>query len=490
MTAGCVCYAKAKQMSLKQKLESRPFLRNFSLLTVGNFGSRLISMVINIIVARVLAPEHYGEYSLVLTYISMFYFVASLGLSQLVTRSVARDQENSDYYFRLSLWLRLLGFVVAAVAFGIYGLVAKTDFSTVAIFSILGGVFLESLWDGQQNVAFGMQRMEWNTIIGIASTLLNLLVYLVMYFFLPRSWFTVESVLVVYLAIYVIKNAAYYWCMKRYGLLRLTDKEREITLPVCKSYLRNSMPFYVMYLLGLFTGQFPILFLEHNAGLEEVAFFNTANKLLLPITLFMTTAFSAFFPNQSILFAKDRNAFSDQTRKVLILVCGIGIFLALCVSLLKGEIVWLLYGEAYKNTADVLSYQTWYVVMYSIFCLNGNTLGAADAQKKLAVCSVVYAVVSTPILYYSSKYGADGLAVGFVIASIINLAYIMPVLKLTVGGSMSWGFSIGLIAVLFAAAALGIFAFGWMPLWLRIVLLALMCAVVFVERKRIIAYVR
>lgn len=477
-------------MSLKQSLESRPFLRNFSLLTVGNFGSRLISMVINIIVARVLAPERYGEYSLVLTYISMFYFVASLGLSQLVTRSVARDQENSYYYFRLSLLLRLLGFVVAAVAFGIYGMVAGAEFSTVAVFSILGGVFLESLWDGQQNVAFGMQRMEWNTIIGIASTLLNLLVYLFMYFCLPRSLFTVESVLLIYIAIYILKNAAYYWCMKRYGLLRLEDTCREISMPVCRSYLRESMPFYVMYLLGLFTGQFPILFLEHNAGLEEVAFFNTANKLLLPITLFMNTAFSAFFPNQSILYAKDKQAFSEQTRKVLAIVCGIGIFLALCVSLFKGEIVWLLYGDAYINTADVLSYQTWYVVMYSIFCLNGNTLGAADAQKKLAVCSVVYAVVSTPILYYSSSFGADGLAIGFVIASVINLAYIMPVLKLTVGGSMDWKFSIGLIAVLFGAAALGIFAFGVLPLPVRLAILVIMCAAVLVERKRIIALVR
>lgn len=472
---------------LKRVFESHPFLRNFSLLTVGNFGSRFLSMIINIIVARVLAPEHYGEYSLVLTYVSMFYFVASLGLSQLVTRSVARDQDNSDYFFRLSLWLRLLGFVIAAVAFGIYGVVMKVDFSTVALFAILGGVFLESLWDAQQNVAFGMQRMEWNTIIGISSTLLNLLVYLFMYFCLPRSFFTVASVLWVYLGIYIIKNAAYYFCMRRFGLLRLHDVDRPITLPVCRSFLIESFPFYIMYLLGLFTGQFPILFLEHNAGIEEVAYFNTANKLLLPITLFMNTAFSAFFPNQSILFAKDRQAFSRQTRRVLMLVCGIGVFLALCISLLKGEIVWLLYGEAYRSTADVLAYQSWYVVMYSIFCLNGSTLGAADAQLKLAVCSVIYALVSTPILYFSSRFGAHGLAMGFVVASIINLAYIIPVLKRTVGGSMTWGFSLGLLGVLFAAAALSIFVFGGLPLAWRLVLLVLLCAsgLVFIKRKKI-----
>ncbi|MBR5904990.1 MAG: oligosaccharide flippase family protein [Bacteroidales bacterium] len=442
-------------------------------------------MVTNIIVARVLAPEHYGEYSLVLTYISIFYFVASLGLNQLVTRSVARDQDNSEYYFRLSLILRLFGFLVAALAFGVYGYIAKVDLTVVAVFSILGGVFLESLWDGQQNVAFGMQRMEWNTIIGLASALLNLLIYVFMYSCLPRAWFTVESVLLIYIGVYVLKNIAYYICMRRYSLLRLEDCSRKITAPVCRSFLIESLPFYVMFLLALFTGQFPILFLENNAGIEEVAYFNTANKLLLPITLFMTTAFSAFFPNQSILFAKDKEAFSRQTRNVLGIVCGTGVFLALCISLFKGEIVWLLYGDAYRNTADVLSYQTWYTVMYGIFCLNGNTLGAADAQKKLAACSIIYAVVSTPILYYSSKYGADGLAIGFVVASIINLTYIMPVLKHTVGGSLTWGFSLGLLAFVFASAAVGIFVFGRIPLAWRIVLLVIMCASVFVERKRI-----
>ena len=469
-----------------KKLETHPFLRNFSLLTVGNFGSRLISMVINIIVARFLAPERYGEYSMVLTYVSMFYFVASLGLSQLVTRSVARDQDNSDYYFRLSMRLRLLGFIISAVAFLCYAMVTDTDFTTIIVFSILGGVFLESIWDGQQNVAFGMQRMEWNTVVGIGASMLNLVIYLCM----PRAWFTVESVLVVYISVYLLNNVAYYWCLKHFNLLRHSDSERKITLPVCRDYLRESMPFYVMYLLGLFTGQFPIIFLERNAGLEEVAYFNTANKLLLPITMFMTTAFSAFFPNQSILFAKDKVSFSNQTKKVLAIVCGAGIYLAFCVTLFKGEIVQILYGDAYASTADVLAYQSWYVVMYSVFCLNGNTLGAADAQKKLAVCSVIYAIISTPILFISSKYGADGLAIGFVIASVLNLTYIVPVLKTTVGGALTWRFSFGLLAALFAAAAASVLLFDLLPLMWRLLVFAIINSALFLGRKRIIALTR
>jgi O-antigen/teichoic acid export membrane protein len=473
-------------LSIWNKIKEHTFLRNFSLLAVGNFGARFIAMVTNIIVARYLAPERYGEYSLVLTYISIFYVVASLGLNQLVIRSVARDQGNSEYYFKLSLILRMLGFVVSAVAFALYCVISQKSFETFIIFAILGGVLLDTLWEGEQNVAFGMQKMEWNTIIGLVSSILNLVCYVL----LPRAWFTVYSVLSIYLLFYFLRTVAYYVCLKRFNLLRLESKDLTFSVEECKGYLIESFPFYIMFLLGLLTSQFPILFLERHSGIEEVAFFNTANKLLLPITLFMNTAFSAFFPNQSILFAQDKNAFSLQTRKVLALVCGIGIYMAMAASLFKSEIVLVLYGESYACTANVLAYQCWYLVLYCVFCLNGNTLGAADSQKKLAICSVVYAIISTPILLYASRFGAEGLAKGFVVASIINLIYIMPVLKKTVNGAFTWSFSFALLLVLFCSMGIGLFAIDNLSLAWRAVVFVALTAFVIIERKRLVALVK
>lgn len=427
--------------SLKQKISESPFLRNFSLLSIGNFGTRFISMITNIIVARGLAPESFGVYSLVITYVSLLYFVASLGLGQLVIRSVSRNQGNSRYYFKISLRLRVLGFLISAVAFGIYGVVSSESFSTIAVLSILGGVFFESLWDAQQNIAFGMQRMEWNAAVSIGSSVLNLLICIC----LPKRFFTVNIFLIIYLAIYIVKNIVYYVLLTRSGMLTEDGRHHDIDFRSCVLYLKEAMPFYIMYLLGIFTGQLPILFLNHFTNPEQVAFFNVANKLLLPITLFMQSAFSAFFPNQSILFAKDRGAFSKQTRKVLFICTVVGVYFAVFVTLFKGEVVNILYGTEYGSASRVMALQCWYTVMYGIFCINGQTLGAADSQKKLAICSIVYAFVSTPILYFMSKRGAESLAMAFVIASIINLLYIMPVLKKTVGYSLTWKFSFGLV---------------------------------------------
>lgn len=449
-------------MSLLRIFKERPFLRNFSFLTIGNFTSRFISMITNIIVARCLAPTAYGEYSLVITYIGLLYFVASMGLNQLVTRSVARDNGNSDYYFRLSLCIRAFGWILSAAVFLLYGLLAGKDFSSTVIFFVLGGVFLESIWDAQQNVAFGVQRMEFNAVMSIASNLLTLVVYLV----LPKELISVRLVLSVYLGMYLLKDAVYQIWMKRKGILVCCDSTLAVTAPACGKYFIEAVPFFIMGILGIFTGQLPVIFLEKFSGLEEVAYFNISNKLMLPISLFLQSALSAFFPNQSILYSQDKEAFSRQTAKVLKITVAAGIFMAVVCTLLSDEIVLLLYGEDYASAGHILAYQCWYTVMYAIFCLNGSTLGAADAQKLLAVCSVIYALVSTPILYYASRFGGEGLSLGYIAASVINMMYIFPVLKMKVGGCLTWKFVSIILLSFFAAMYVSLALLNHNLLWI------------------------
>ena len=451
-----------KQMSPFRLFNERPFLRNFSFLTIGNFASRFIAMITNIIVARYLAPTAYGEYSLVITYVSLLYFVASMGLSQLVIRSVARDTDNSDFYFRLSLCIRGFGWILSATVFLLFGHFSGKDFSSTVIFFVLGGVLLESIWDAQQNVAFGVQRMEINAVISIVSNLFTLVIYLV----LPKDMITVRVVLSIYLGIYLLKDVIYQIWMRRKGILKFSNVDLVVTPTVCGNFFVEGFPFFLMGILGIFTGQLPIIFLEKFSGLDEVAYFNISNKLLLPISLFLQSALNAFFPNQSILYSQNKVAFSRQTTKVLSITVAIGIIMAVMCTLLADKIVLFLYGSDYASAGHILAYQCWYSVMYAIFCLNGSTLGAADAQKQLAICSIIYAVLSTPILYYASHFGGEGLSLGYIVASIINLMYIFPVLKMKVGGSLSWKIVVIIISSIIVAMYVSLAILNQSLLWI------------------------
>lgn len=463
------------------------FKKNFSILTMGELCARAIGMFTNIILARYLAPEGYGQYTLVLTYVAILYSLSCLGVNQLTIRYIARNQNDSCFYLKLSLLFRGVGFILSAVGFYIYAIFSKVSFDDNIIFCvILASVFLENIWMAFQNVAFGMQRMEWNSIINVLFAAINLCIYLI----LPSQLINVKVVLLVYVLVYICKDIAYFISLSRSHLLQVSNSSLSIDRNICITFFKESMPFYVLMVFGLLTNQLPTIFLERNSTIEEVAYFGTANKLLLPLTIFMNTALTALFPNQSQLFVQDREKFQRKTIDIITILTAFGIFLSFIISLFRWEVVSILYGDKYLNTANVMAYQCWYFVLYSLFCVNGVTLGAADEQRKLAICSIVYGIISTPILYYASFKGAQGLSIGYIIASIINLSYILLVLRRVLNNMLTVKYILLYLAIMIACIILCSSISSELLLQYRIAIFVFVVSLIVLYRKRLLLFIK
>lgn len=471
-------------MSLVSTIKERPFLRNFSVLTVGEFAARAIGMFINILLARYLAPEGYGQYTVVLTYTAILYSLSCLGVNQLTIRHIARNPDNSLFYFRLSLLFRLVGVVLSAIGFVCYARLTHSSISQFLIFIILASVFLENIWAVSQNVAFGMQRMEWNSIVNVLFAFINLVIYLI----IPSEWISLETVLVIYILLYFIKDAVYYVCLRKCDLLRNIDNDLNIDKETVTSFLKDSFPFYVLLVFGLLTNQFPSLFLEANSSTSEVAYFGTANKLLLPMTIFFNSALAAFFPNQSVLFEKDRVQFGKQTRRVITILVVTGIVFCIFITLFRNEVVFLLYGDEYKETGNVMALQCWYFVMYAIFCVNGNVLGAANEQKRLSVLSIVYAIVSTPLLYAGSFYGATGISYAYLLASLINIVILFPQIIRVTNHIVSVRYAIFIFILIVVSMVSSLLIPQSISIWIRLITALGICLIILFNRKSILRY--
>lgn len=403
------------------------FLKNFSYLIAGSVLGRALNMVTNIILARWLEPSGYGEYSLVLTYITLFSAISSLGMQFIINKYVARNQGDSKRYLLICFFWRTIGYVIAGLSLLLYNKVGNINLDVYILYCLLAGIFCDSLWGGLQSVAFGMQRMEWNSIIDVLISLITLISYLCIQYLCP-SFITVKIVIAIYIGLYLIKNVIYWGILNKTKIIQGCSNLKSIDKKSLLKIAKEGFPFYVLVLMGLFTNQFPILFLEQHSGLEQVAYFNTANKLLLPVTMLLSTALTALFPNQAQLFFKDRAEFWKKSKSLLIFLMLLGCTFAFCISIFRNEIVYLLYGDKYRNTGTVMAFQCWYIVMFAIFSLNGNILGAADRQKLLSYESIMYAIFTTPIIYIGSFYGADGLSSAYVIASLINIVYLYIIL--------------------------------------------------------------
>lgn len=429
---------------LKGKFLSKGgFFHNISILFVCNVAVNVIGLFINMYLARVLRPEGYGAYGVVLSWSNILLVLSSLGIQQVAIRSIAQHQDKSQVYFKVSIIARFLGLIATCILFSIYyEFFISKPFSVLLI--ILIYTFVLTTWDGIQNLAFGMQRMEYTGYIN----LIGQLILLILYITIPQNRLNVFVVLILMIIVSAVKDVAYYIKCKQQVLFRKTDEPAGKLSQNVVNIIRESVPFYILSIFTLFTTQFPILFLEHNTGNVEVAYFNTANKLMVPMSMMLNTIMIALFPNLSKDAVNNPQLFIEKIRKIISTIIPIAVFICLFIAMFRNEIVLLLFGRSYSSTGVIMSTQCWYIVLNFLFSLFGTVWAATKHDKLLATLSIIYACVNTPILWFSSKYGASVMSCGFIIGGIINMCYHYGFFLKTLNYGLRKSFSLKLFSII------------------------------------------
>ena len=189
---------------LINKEDKQGFFRNFSVLVVCNLLVNVINLFTNMYLARQLGPELYGQYGVLITWSTLIQTVASLGVQQVAIRAIARDQSNSKYYFKLSMIARSIGFISIVPWFVLY-FSFHEQYDTFFIVAIVLNALMLFLWYSFQNVAFGMQRMEYTGYINVVGAAVLLLTYLV----LPSKVVSVSVVILLLIIIELLKDVIY-----------------------------------------------------------------------------------------------------------------------------------------------------------------------------------------------------------------------------------------------------------------------------------------
>ncbi|RXK87350.1 oligosaccharide flippase family protein [Filimonas effusa] len=422
-----------------------PVLRNFSILTASNIFSQLLSILTSIKVARILEPAIYGTYNLLQLHTSIFVIIASIGLKNIVVRTVARDKGNSKKVFLISLLIRIIGIVFSLIAYTIYFYYSK-GYGGFLFFLTLASITISAFYDLIEGVAFGLEKMEFTGIISLA----NNIVWVIIILLIPKQYFNLDVLFSVFVGLNLLKTLVYIFSIYKFNYFTGDFSGHNLKYDL-KEMTRDSMPYYYLAILTLLSNQIPVLFLEHRSGVAEVAYYNVANKVLSPMSLILNTALTALFPNLAKLFVADRKGFSERIKNIFLIMSLLGIIGAFGVTFFLKEIILIIYGEKYLNTSLVLGYQCWYMAIYSLVCLIGTVLGVIDRQKQLSRLSIICTLLQVPILWVGAKYGAEYLSLSFLIATAISLLFHIATLKRFLKHDLSYSFFIKIIA-LFALA--------------------------------------
>jgi O-antigen/teichoic acid export membrane protein len=397
-------------ISFKKIIENK-VVQNFSFMTVGNMVSQVLSLITVLKITQYFAPDDFGLYTFITTQGLLLLNISDLGIQPIIVRSIARDPEKTNDLILNGLLLRVLTIIILTGLYILYNhLFGTLSIQEVLLVSICG--FVNAIWTVLEYAFLGNQKMFFASLIKIIYGIL----WFGFVFLLPEKSFTVYNLIFIFALLNIFQGIGLGIYLKMKKMMR--GRKSSFILST-KQILRQSWPYFSVMLIMIPVQQFYNIYLELNSTVEEIGFFNLARRFLAPVQMVLNYAILAAFPSLSALWVTDQKKFYFLLTNGFQYFLIIGISLALIFNFFISDIVVLLFSKEYLPAVRVTQMQVWFTFLMAVNYTISTVLGAINKEKLMFNLAVVNGIISIPMMYYASQFGAYGLSIAYVLSFAI-----------------------------------------------------------------------
>jgi O-antigen/teichoic acid export membrane protein len=334
---------------------ARTIARSSILLLIGQIVSLGIAAVYGIVLARYLGVTGFGLLSTAIAFTTVFAPFTSLGLSTLATREVARDKSLASKY------LGNLIIIEIALASGTFCLIALVAYvlryppETITLIYILA---LSVVCGGFTAIFYSLfqafERMEYQSLGLILSTGATFVVVI---------WGITAGLGVVWFAFaYFVGSLA----VTIYSLIvystKFSQPHIEIDLKFWKRIFPEALPFALSGLFATIYFYIDSVLLSVMKGADAVGWYNAPYRLIMVLLFVPTVISTAVFPAMSRFHATANDSFRLIYKGYFKYMAIVSVPLGIGTTLLAGQIITLIFGVAYGNSAIALQILIWATV--------------------------------------------------------------------------------------------------------------------------------
>lgn len=391
-------------------------VRNISALAIGHVGTNILGFVAFAYIARVLGPDGFGLINFASAILAYFSLIATMGIPNLASREIARHPADTSKIVGSMLLTRLVLSVVAVLI-----LIALLPFlaPTAAMRAVLALLALNLFISvGSINWAYaGVEHLTMPAVAGMAGTAVHLGLVL----WLVR---TESDVIPAVLASLVGAMVP--------AVIQLHDFHRKYHIVVkfdwstVEQIFKSSLPFAVSAVMIQVYYNIDSVILGYLKGPAEVGYYNAAYKVILFINGFTGLYVQSIYPVISRLYANDTTSVRPFLRQALNLVAALVIPLGIGGTIVAPQLMVLLFGSAYAQSALPFQILIWSVVIIAFSVHYGNTLLACNGERTYtwgvalgAVVNLVTNVIFIPL------FGAPAAAATTVLAEAAVMAFMV-----------------------------------------------------------------
>ena len=373
--------------------------KNAFWLGISKIISGVLRAILVICSARILGPEHYGNFSLAINFVLIFSFLPEFGLTSILTRELSKEVKENRFnvfncIFSISLILSLLSYILIFLV-GYFTIKNPISFKLLPILGLM------MIFDVLREMTYSIYRAQLKgEIQGILHFLTNLLLFVIgivlLIIFKSEVYLALGYTIAIFLG----------FLLSIFFASDFIKKFRFIfNWALYKFYFNSSWPIALgntLYLLLLYTDSV-ILSWYHPSFL--VGIYNSAVKInefliLLPtgIALAILPILSRNLNNKQTL--NNQLNYSIYLNYLTILPIILGIFI------LSDKIVNFIFGKEYETAFMALRILIPSMLASSLFMLYSQLLIALDKRKELLIYEFIAFIINLILnLILIPKYG-------------------------------------------------------------------------------------
>jgi O-antigen/teichoic acid export membrane protein len=404
-----------------------PLIKGGSIITFGNVTEYVLRFIRNIILVRILAPEHFGLIATTLAIVGTCEIIGEVGIRQAV---VQNKKGAGSSFLNIAFWLSvirssglflILFFATPMIANFYQQPQLQAILRVAAVVIFLRGLVSPGLYVLQKNMKFlrWVMVMQGAALIGVLTAILSA-------FILRNVWALVLA--------YVTE--ALVLCILSYSLcpfmpsFRINFKDGKELLTFARNMF--GIPFFTfIFLKG------DIFVIGKMLSMEQLGIYSLAKSLAELPMLFLTKVITTVILPVFSKIQDDKERLWTEMIKVTRVMVFVGIPLFTFLAIYSKPVLTLIYGQKYALVALPFSI----ICFYSLF----RTLGTIFMQVFLSIgkpqfqrtSAIIRAVVMMSLIYIFIKmYGLTGASLVLLIAVWTSFLLQINYIKKTIGFNM------------------------------------------------------
>lgn len=386
--------------------------KNTSYIIIGNIIFRILSLFITIYLARYLDVEGFGKLNFILTYISTFAILSSLGTERILIREISRDMLSAPRLlgntFIIRVGLSIFAIIMSIVIINLFHYPQETiDYIYLASFILIFSSFSEFY----SSIFQSKLKMEYETY----SKIISKIIYIILIFLIIVYQGTLKQIIIITAFSEFIKLFLIYIFS-----LKIISIEFDIDLSICKYLIKESIPIAISTFLGMIYFSITILMLSYISGDISVGYYSAALKLSDPFIIIAQALSMSLFPIMSRSFIDAKAVFEKTFYTGFKLVFLTSIPITVGIFLLADKFILLIFKIEYFNSILTLQILIWSMMLISFSSITLTSLISMNKQKINVIISLVCLIVNIILNYVLiPKLDFNGAAISSLFISLI-----------------------------------------------------------------------